>query len=193
MHSIQLNRGADSARGDNAASLKLAVASWLNEKQPTPNPAISSQDKSGCGFYHDATAELICPVDFNWADKRTQDEIRNYDHNFQVTAHSWPTFMYQDGRYDREDPTRGLFKGALLVRTFKHIFTSPSSASETQPNEETFHQEPLYKRSRTSGERRTRHDDGFRKFKLRHERETVFGIENRNAKSNNKNVSKTLL
>lgn len=70
MHSIQLNRGADSAHGDDAASLKLAVASWLNEKQPTPNPAISSRDKSGRGFYHDATAELICPVDFDWADKR---------------------------------------------------------------------------------------------------------------------------
>ncbi|KAG1802485.1 hypothetical protein EV424DRAFT_1584541 [Suillus variegatus] len=154
----KLNRGADSARGDDAASLKLAVASWLNEKQPTPNPAISSRDKSGRGFYHDATAELICPVDFDWADKSTQDGIRNYDHNFQVTAHSWPTFMYQDGRYNREDPTRGLFKGTLLVRTFKHIFTSPSSAGETRPDEETFHQEPLYKRSRTSGERRTRSD-----------------------------------
>lgn len=70
MNLIQLNRGADSARGDDAASLKLAVASWLNEAQPTPNPPISSRNKSGRGFYNDATAELLCPVDFNWADKR---------------------------------------------------------------------------------------------------------------------------
>ncbi|KAG1845188.1 hypothetical protein F4604DRAFT_1937083 [Suillus subluteus] len=154
----KLNRGADSARGDDAASLKLAVASWLNEGQPTPNPPISSRDKSGRGFYNDSTAELLCPVDFNWADKSTQEGIRNYEHDFQVTAHSWPTFMYKDGRYDREDPTKGLFKGALLVRTFKHIFTSPSSAGETRPDEEGSHREPLYKRSRTTGERRTRSD-----------------------------------
>ncbi|KIK36186.1 hypothetical protein CY34DRAFT_26428 [Suillus luteus UH-Slu-Lm8-n1] len=126
----KLNRGADSAHGDDAASLKLVVASWLNEKQPSPNPAISSRDKSGHGFYHDATVELIYPVNFDWADQR----------------------------YNRKDPTRGLFKGTLLVRTFKHIFTSPSSAGETRPDEETFHQEPLYKQSRTSGERCTRSD-----------------------------------
>ncbi|KAG1787313.1 uncharacterized protein HD556DRAFT_1434435 [Suillus plorans] len=130
-----MSQGADSARGDDAASLKLAVASLLNEAQPTPNPPISSRNKSGHGFYNDATAELLCPVDFNWADKR-----------------------YNDGKYDRKDPTKGLFKSALLLRTFKHIFTSPSSAGEMQPDEEAFHREPSYKRSRTLGERRTRSD-----------------------------------
>ncbi|KAG1817491.1 uncharacterized protein BJ212DRAFT_1270055 [Suillus subaureus] len=130
MNLVQLNRGTDLAQGDDTAFLKLAVASWLNKGQPTPNPLISSWDKSGHGFYSDLTAELLCPVDFNWADKSTQEGIRNYKHDFQVTAHSWPTFMYKDGRYDHEDSMKGLFKGALLVRMFKHIFTSPSSASK---------------------------------------------------------------
>ncbi|KAG2037994.1 hypothetical protein BDR03DRAFT_933798 [Suillus americanus] len=152
-----LNKGADSARGDDASSLKKAVASWLNESHPTPNPLISLIDKSGRGFYHDSTAELLCPVDFNWANTRTREGIRNYEPDFQITAHLWPTFLYSNGKYDREDPTKGLFKGALLVRTFKHIFTSPSSAVKMQPDEEhPGHQEPLYKRSRTSGERRTK-------------------------------------
>ncbi|KAG1897730.1 uncharacterized protein F5891DRAFT_1191658 [Suillus fuscotomentosus] len=154
----KLNRAADSARGDDAASLKLVVTSWLNESLPTPNPPIHSRDKSGCGFYNDTTGELICPVDFKWTDMRTKEGIQNYEPTFQVTAHSWPTFLYKDGKYDHEDPTTGLFKGALLVRAFKHIFTSPSSAGEIQPDQDEFSREPRYKRSRTSGEWRTRSD-----------------------------------
>ena len=42
----------------------------------------------------------------------------------------------------------------LACKAFKHIFTSPSSAAETRPDEES-PPEPLYKRSRTQGERRT--------------------------------------
>ncbi|KAG1786245.1 uncharacterized protein HD556DRAFT_1449862 [Suillus plorans] len=128
----KLNKGADSARGDDASSLKKTVASWLNESRPTPNPPISSVDKSGRGFYHDATGELLCPVDFHWANP-------------------------SNGKYDPDDPTKGLFKSAWLVRTFKHIFTSPSSAGEIRPDEEEplGYQESSHKRSRTSGERRT--------------------------------------
>lgn len=130
---IQLNKGADSARGDDASSLKKTVALWLNESRPTPNPPISSVDKSGRGFYHDATGELLCPVDFHWANPRydltnrlttphtdysyrTKEGIRNYEPDFQVTAHSWPAFLYSNGKYDPDDPTKGLFKSAWLVR-----------------------------------------------------------------------------
>ncbi|KAG1844481.1 hypothetical protein F4604DRAFT_1596155 [Suillus subluteus] len=139
----KLNWGADSARGDDAASMKLAVASWLNESSFAPDPPTHSQDKTGRGFYNNATAKLICPVDFNWANTATQEGICNYEPTFQVTAHSWPSFLYKDNKYDQEDPTKGLFKGDFLVRAFKHIFTSPSSAAETRPDEEST-PEPLY-------------------------------------------------
>ncbi|KAG1891843.1 uncharacterized protein F5891DRAFT_1131472 [Suillus fuscotomentosus] len=126
---------ADSARGDDMASMKLAVASWLNKSSPPPNPPIHSCDKTGRGFYNDATAKLLCPVDLNWADP-------------------------VDGEYDREDPTKGLFKGSFLIRTFKHIFMSPSSAADARPDEE-LPVEPFPKQSRTQGERRTRSDLRF--------------------------------
>ncbi|KAG1907974.1 uncharacterized protein F5891DRAFT_974567 [Suillus fuscotomentosus] len=114
----KLNKGANSAQGDDASSLKKTVASWLNESRPTPNPPISSVDKSGRGFYHDATGELLCPVDFHWANPshRTKEGIRNYEPDFQVTAHSWPAFLYSNGKYNPDDPTKGLFKSAWLVR-----------------------------------------------------------------------------
>jgi hypothetical protein len=65
---IQLNRGANLVRGNDTASMKLAVASWLNESSPPPNLPIHLHDKTGHGSYNDVTAKLLCPMDFNWAD-----------------------------------------------------------------------------------------------------------------------------
>ncbi|KAF7969512.1 hypothetical protein HWV62_26993 [Athelia sp. TMB] len=47
----------------------------------------------------------------------------------EITAEgdAWPFFLYADSRYDDHDPWSGLFRGHLLLKAFKHIFTSPSS------------------------------------------------------------------
>ncbi|KAG1721798.1 hypothetical protein EDB19DRAFT_1917065 [Suillus lakei] len=87
----KLNESSDGARGDDSAGLKCAVADWLMEGTPAPNPAIHKRDKSGRGFYHD------------------------------------------NGCYDPQNPTKDLFKGELLVKAFKRVFTSPSSTDEEQP------------------------------------------------------------
>ncbi|KAG2347683.1 hypothetical protein BDR05DRAFT_875480, partial [Suillus weaverae] len=145
-----LDRSADAARGDDTTSLKFAVASWLMHTSPTPNPVISHRDKSCRGFYHDATGKLLCPVDYDW-----DDAIRNYHPDYRVTCYSWPSYLYKDGRYDPTNPTKGLFKGELLVKAVKHVFTSPSSAENTSGFVST---RDFSKRQRTTGERRTRCD-----------------------------------
>ena len=63
---LQLNKGADGAHGDDAASLKLVVVGWLMASSPPPEPALELHDKTGRGFYNDATGRLLCPVDFDW-------------------------------------------------------------------------------------------------------------------------------
>ena len=65
---LKLRKGGDGAWGDDANSLKLAVVNWLNEASPRPEPLLSATDKSGRGFYHDATGRLLCPVDYDWLD-----------------------------------------------------------------------------------------------------------------------------
>ena len=55
---------------DDAAGLKVAVVGWLMSSRPTPEPALESSWKSGRGFYHDATAWLICPVDYDWSNSQ---------------------------------------------------------------------------------------------------------------------------
>ncbi|KAG2098558.1 hypothetical protein BD769DRAFT_1677624 [Suillus cothurnatus] len=53
-----------------------------------------------------------------------------------MTQHTYgPAFLYKDEQYDPQNPTNGLFKGHLLLKTFKYIFTSPTSA-EMEDQEE---------------------------------------------------------
>ncbi|KAF8121234.1 hypothetical protein EV363DRAFT_1186974 [Boletus edulis] len=116
---LQLTEGADAACADDACHLKLAVVTWLTDA----NPRLIAHDKTGCGLYNDATPRLICPAEFDW-DKAEY---------FLITAHSWPRFLYKDGRYDPANPAEGSFQGILLVKAVKLTFTSLSSVDEEDP------------------------------------------------------------
>ncbi|KAG1811478.1 uncharacterized protein BJ212DRAFT_1277845 [Suillus subaureus] len=109
------------------------------EHTPTPNPTIHRQDKSGQGFYNDMTGGLLCPVDYNWSNTIVQASIRDYHPDFCITACSWPSFLYKDGCCDPQNPTNGLFKGKLLIKAFKCVFTSPTSTYEKQPADSVAH------------------------------------------------------
>ncbi|KAG1759764.1 hypothetical protein EDD22DRAFT_782140, partial [Suillus occidentalis] len=161
----KLNKGADGARADDTTRLKVTVASWLMQQNPPPNPVIQGQNKICRGFNNNATGRLICPVDYDWNDPIVQQGIRDYHPDYRVTAHSWPAFVYKDEAYDPLNPTKGLFQGTLLLKTFKYIFTSPTSA-EMEEGQEQLSPELLStqghpKQRRTDGERHTRCDLRF--------------------------------
>ena len=51
------------------------------------------------------------------------------DGSIKLTDEDLPSFLYESGTaYDRENEDIGLFRGFLLVRVYRHIFTGPSSA-----------------------------------------------------------------
>jgi len=53
------------------------------------------------------------------------------DGTIQITDEDFPSFLYEsDTAYDEENEDIGLFRGFLLVRVFRHIFTGPSSAMD---------------------------------------------------------------
>ncbi|KAI9573714.1 hypothetical protein HD554DRAFT_2013422, partial [Boletus coccyginus] len=157
-----LNKGMDGARGDDAASLKLAVVNWvMASSSPPPEPALKLCDKTRRGFYHDAIGRLLCPVDFNWNNPHHRAGIREFHPDFFVTEGSWPRLLYKDEKYDPKEPMKGLFKHELLVKTFKHIFTSPSSvdsefAVNDDPGDPGTLSELPQKRRKGSSEKRTR-------------------------------------
>ncbi|KAF8429427.1 hypothetical protein L210DRAFT_3652070 [Boletus edulis BED1] len=117
----QLQEGADGARGDDAATLKVSAMQWLNEHQPVPNPPLNIRQKEGRGFYHDLTGQLLCPVDYDWADLRVRAAVRAFEPDFRVTAHSWPSFLYPEGKYDKNHPAKGLFRGGHLLQIPSNI------------------------------------------------------------------------
>jgi len=51
------------------------------------------------------------------------------DGTVQITDEDFPSFLYEiETAYDEENENIGLFRGFLLVRVYRHIFTNPSSA-----------------------------------------------------------------
>ena len=51
----------------------------------------------------------------SWIFDSQREAICDYHPDFLVTAHSWPSFLYEDGKYDANNPSIGLFRGSLLV------------------------------------------------------------------------------
>ncbi|KAF8447782.1 hypothetical protein L210DRAFT_3391365, partial [Boletus edulis BED1] len=133
----ELKKGADGARGDDTNNLKRSVAIWLNSQTTYPTPFLAVDDKQKRGFSHDLTGSLICPVDYDWTDPVIRNAIRKYSQNYPVTAYMWPTFLYAKGQYQRNRPSVDLFKGELLLRAFRCIFTSPSSARRENTEEDS--------------------------------------------------------
>ncbi|KAG2120274.1 hypothetical protein DEU56DRAFT_735345 [Suillus clintonianus] len=126
----ELRKGADSARGDDTANLKHAVVVWLNELFHPLDPPLRTTIKDDRGFVHNTTGMLLCPVEYVWSLSSTKDKIRDRDSDFLVTAYSWPAFIYKDYSFDSANIEKGLFRSTLLLKAFKHLFTSPSSAKE---------------------------------------------------------------
>ena len=51
---IQLGQGTDSGCADDTHRLKVLVVNWLMQGTPRPEPPLSTEDKTGQGFYNDA-------------------------------------------------------------------------------------------------------------------------------------------
>ncbi|KAI9449216.1 hypothetical protein HD554DRAFT_2175775 [Boletus coccyginus] len=132
----ELRKGADGARGDDAAGLKKEVVDWLRNLYGPIDPSISPALKSDRGLEHDVTGGLLCPAEYDWDDPEVRKNVRERHPEFLVTEDSWPKFLYDTGHaYDPDNIEKGLFRSTLLLKTFKLIFTAPSSALEVSAGE----------------------------------------------------------
>ncbi|KAG1774502.1 hypothetical protein EV702DRAFT_974782 [Suillus placidus] len=126
----KLKKGADAARGDDTSSLKDLVAGWVNQEF-RPSPLIRSDDKHSCGFASDICGMLLCPAEWDWDQTRVKAGIRDRTTEYIVSENSWPLFMYESYKVNRDNLEEGFLKLKLLVlQAFKAIFTSPSSVKE---------------------------------------------------------------
>ena len=65
---LQIQKGVSSARSDNTKSLKGVVIDWITPKGQILNPPLTRNIKTDCGFNHDVTRYLLCPVGLDWED-----------------------------------------------------------------------------------------------------------------------------
>ncbi|KAH0826949.1 hypothetical protein J3R83DRAFT_4576 [Lanmaoa asiatica] len=122
----KLTKGADSAHSDDACRMKSAVIGWIRESTP-PHPCLYPHNKFGCRFQNNTTARLLCPVKYDWDCAKHRNKIWDWHPDFLVTANLWPRFLYENNHYNLSEPAKGLFKGSILLKEFKLIFTSPTS------------------------------------------------------------------
>ncbi|KAG5633240.1 hypothetical protein H0H81_009560, partial [Sphagnurus paluster] len=71
-------------------------------------------------------ALLVSKIDIFYS--RIQTKLRSGE--LSALGDEWPSFLFHGYIYDPEDPWNGLFRSSLLVKAFKHIFTSPSSVDK---------------------------------------------------------------
>ncbi|KAG1764281.1 hypothetical protein EV702DRAFT_1205055 [Suillus placidus] len=125
-------------RSEDASRLKSRMGSYA-----APNPdkeliclPITDDSKSHAqmGFNHAQLGKLLCPAKYLVEYTKDPHGMKNkFDSaSLKVTAALWPAFLYLGNTagedFDLEDIIEGLFRGYLLERVTKHIFTSLSSA-----------------------------------------------------------------
>ncbi|KJA15039.1 hypothetical protein HYPSUDRAFT_109097, partial [Hypholoma sublateritium FD-334 SS-4] len=125
---VYLQKGASSARSDDTKSLKSAIVDWLTLPGEPLIPPIARNVKTGRGFHHKITGGLLCPAGVDWANKEIKEKLASGE--LTVAGDQWPIFLYASYKYDENDPWKGLLRSSLVVKTFKHIFTSPSSVDK---------------------------------------------------------------
>ncbi|KIM84518.1 hypothetical protein PILCRDRAFT_385422 [Piloderma croceum F 1598] len=93
-------------------------------------PPLKPTSKDERGLENDNTGRHLCPGEYKWDDAEIRAlTIRKGHADFLVTAQSWPVFLYAGHKCNEADMEEGLFKSALLLKAYKYIFTSPTSAN----------------------------------------------------------------
>ncbi|KIJ93139.1 hypothetical protein K443DRAFT_646874 [Laccaria amethystina LaAM-08-1] len=123
-----LQKGASSTRSDDTKSLKSAIIDWLTPPGEALIPPIARNMKVDRGYHHEKTGVLLCPTGVDWSDIKIKQKLRTGE--FTVRGDQWLIFLWSGYKYDEDQPWRGLLRSDILVKSFKHIFTSPSSVEK---------------------------------------------------------------
>ncbi|KJA14120.1 hypothetical protein HYPSUDRAFT_208728 [Hypholoma sublateritium FD-334 SS-4] len=147
---VELQRGADSARSDDLNRIRACIADWLNATQPRPEILLNPSCRKNRGIQHDVTGQLLCPAEFDWSNLVVRAKLRAAEEKFD-----WLCSYHSRCFYARHNPTAnrlesGYLKSTLLIRVYKAIFTSPSSAKNTPDEDEDVENMPPAKLQKIS-------------------------------------------
>ncbi|KIJ99897.1 hypothetical protein K443DRAFT_8020 [Laccaria amethystina LaAM-08-1] len=126
----QLQTGANNACSDDLNRIWDYLADWLNQSQLRPSPPLTKDKHNNCGICHDVTGYLLCPAKFDWDDPEVRAKLRAGDEQYNWLSSNHARAFYANYKADPEDLEHGFLKSSLLVKVYKSIFTSPSSAAD---------------------------------------------------------------
>ncbi|KAF8525440.1 hypothetical protein JB92DRAFT_2784212 [Gautieria morchelliformis] len=139
-HEKLFKAGLLAARSEDITSLKVVVVDWLST--PPYNASIAAyplahNSKTTQGFNNPVIGELLCPTDLKWSDSTVQQGLCYGTIDIQPSQ--WPNFIYEHCTVpsEGEDMWVGFLRHQLLVKTLKHIYTSPSSVDRADGNRAT--------------------------------------------------------
>ncbi|KAI6146030.1 hypothetical protein BKA82DRAFT_20491 [Pisolithus tinctorius] len=133
----EMNITIGQIRSDDATRLRAYIGQYVAprplEAGVSP-PITSAGSKSGMGVNHPVLARMLCPAsardEFIKNPSRTRQQL--IEGNIRMTAEEFPLFLWEGDppavQWDEENQSDGLFKGYVLERVMRHIFTGPSTA-----------------------------------------------------------------
>ncbi|KAG6915549.1 hypothetical protein DXG01_010984 [Tephrocybe rancida] len=147
-----LHLGAQDGQGEDINHLKAEVANWLNSCSQPPCLFLSTKSRSTCGLPHDDIGRFLSVIEHDWDNLEQRAKMRSIERNHIVFGSHYHHALYATEDGDASMPWKGYLMSGLLVRvhcivsmaadcaettgkTFKFIFTSPSSADGYIPQE----------------------------------------------------------
>ncbi|KAI0070474.1 hypothetical protein K474DRAFT_1776783 [Panus rudis PR-1116 ss-1] len=123
----KMHEARQGTRSDDTSGLKKVIHDYVHaDTNRALNPKLTSKkEKSLRGWNHLELAHMLLPLQYE-ASPTLLEEIKNG--TVIITADDWMRFLYPDGRqYEEHNELPGLFRGHLLLRVMKHIYTGPST------------------------------------------------------------------
>ncbi|KAJ7790116.1 hypothetical protein B0H14DRAFT_2396698, partial [Mycena olivaceomarginata] len=136
-----MQKGANDARSDDVKRITSFVGTWLNEDRDPP--ILNPGDRSTRGIQHDITGALLTPTHWDWSEASVRQDLRAATKKLGFTL--FFRVFYEDFKGDPKKAERGFLKSRYLVKTYKVVFTAPSSA-DNEDDENT----PLLKKVKSS-------------------------------------------
>ncbi|KAF8193728.1 hypothetical protein BJ912DRAFT_960272 [Pholiota molesta] len=121
------------ARAQDTNALKAAIISLLplDPNRDVVMPPITGPEKSKRGWNHMWTARFLCPLkDRELFEKNPHAYMKQVkEGKIKLRAKNLPSFLYEEGTiYSVTRQDKGLFRGHVVIRALRLIFTGNSSA-----------------------------------------------------------------
>ncbi|KAG8732737.1 hypothetical protein FRC10_000740 [Ceratobasidium sp. 414] len=120
----RLDDGKSAARTEDNHTLKHALPKWMNW-----NPPLRPNSKSDRGLNHLGCARHLAPISVDWNNEEQRNNFLIRNNPPMTATQHWPALLYLDLKGDVNNLSKGLLRGALMVKGARAIIFPASVAN----------------------------------------------------------------